>query len=257
MNYIDWSARTAFYNDDYVTKQGRNDDFEQWMAVCNELVSIFSPALVLDCGCGIGRLPYAFYKAGVECYGFDVNECAINIGKERYPEIADKLFVHDLGTQVLPFPDKHFDLVVARELVEHFDDDHIFFAVGEIVRVASLNLRVTSPVVYSKEVRVHKTKTLSEWFQWLRELNKNDFSDNLKLVDRDPNLMSTFPASNNSMEHPNEHGRGFWIGLFELLGFRYVQNEKKAFRFDGHPGFGICDFKRIEHTTISEECDGV
>ena len=67
---------------------------------------------ILDVGCGKGFLLFDFTKVvpGVEIYGIDVSEYAVTNAKE---EIKDRLLVGNAA--LLPYPDKHFDLVYSLE----------------------------------------------------------------------------------------------------------------------------------------------
>lgn len=63
---------------------------------------------ILDVGCGKGFLLYDFTLVvpGVEVYGIDISQYAIENSKE---EVRDRLRVGNATS--LPWPDQHFDLV--------------------------------------------------------------------------------------------------------------------------------------------------
>ena len=69
---------------------------------------------VLDIGCGGGFLSRNFKKRGFNVTGFDISEAAIALAKSQAPDID--FFVGDGATPVHYFPDKKFDLIIAREL---------------------------------------------------------------------------------------------------------------------------------------------
>ncbi|MCM8819644.1 MAG: class I SAM-dependent methyltransferase [Candidatus Omnitrophica bacterium] len=76
------------------------------------------PKKVLDCGCAKGFLVYLFDKAGIDSYGIDISEYAINSSPEN---IRNKLSVVDVVNDKFPFCDNYFDLIVGLEIIEHLD----------------------------------------------------------------------------------------------------------------------------------------
>jgi hypothetical protein len=71
--------------------------------------------------------------AGIEAYGFDFSEYAIN---NPYPRCKREwLKLHD-GTKRWPYDDKSFDLVIMLDAYEHLYLDDIPFVVNEMYRVA-------------------------------------------------------------------------------------------------------------------------
>jgi len=91
---------------------------------------------ILDVGCGKGFLLYDFTKVvpGVEVYGIDVSQYAIDNAK---PEIKDRLRV---GSAVsLPWPDRHFDLVISITTLHNLFCYELDKALREIERVGKKN----------------------------------------------------------------------------------------------------------------------
>jgi protein-L-isoaspartate(D-aspartate) O-methyltransferase len=87
---------------------------------------------ILDVGCGKGFLLYDFAKVvpGVEIYGVDLSEYAIENAKE---EIRDRLLVGNAAS--LPYPDKHFDLVYSLNTLHNLHNYDLDKALREIERV--------------------------------------------------------------------------------------------------------------------------
>jgi len=249
-----WEEHRKLYDYKYLMRQNPNADFnEAYSAIAQELIDLFQPKRVLDCGCAFGWLVNYLHIKGIDAYGIDINVTAIEHGQTLYPQIKNKLLSIDLATERIPFPDKHFDLVVARELLEHISDDRFFHVVSEIARVASTHLRISSPMVRPPN-DVRSPEAYNGWVEWLRSLNNNSLHDNIDLIDKHPNLKSEYPHPEN-IEHPNTHCRTFWIGLFELIGFEseVARNEAnmildespyRPLRFDNFCGLGILDFKK-------------
>lgn len=115
-----------FFNEFYQENGGGNyTDQKRWMPffemIADKIIEIFNPKTVLDAGCACGYLVSALRDRGVEAYGMDISEYAINNARE---DIKPYLNVQSI-TEKLPknFPEK-FDLVVTIEVLEHlFPED--------------------------------------------------------------------------------------------------------------------------------------
>lgn len=91
---------------------------------------------ILDVGCGKGFLLYDFTLVvpGVELYGIDVSEYAIEHAKE---EIKDRLRVGNATS--LPYPDKYFDLVYSINTLHTLHNYDLDKSLREIERVGKRN----------------------------------------------------------------------------------------------------------------------
>ncbi|MWK33600.1 methyltransferase domain-containing protein [Actinomadura sp. J1-007] len=96
---------------------------------------------VLDMGCGAGRHAFELYRRGADVVAFDLDEDEL-AGVEKMfgamrlegevPEEASAATVRGDALD-LPFPDGHFDKIVASEVLEHIPDD--MRAMRELMRV--------------------------------------------------------------------------------------------------------------------------
>ncbi|WP_199485204.1 class I SAM-dependent methyltransferase [Actinomadura craniellae] len=96
---------------------------------------------VLDMGCGAGRHAFELYRRGAQVVAFDLDADEL-AGVEKMfgamrlagepPEGATAETVRGDALN-LPFPDDHFDKIVASEVLEHIPDD--MRAMGELLRV--------------------------------------------------------------------------------------------------------------------------
>ena len=91
---------------------------------------------ILDVGCGKGFLLYDFTLVvpGVEVYGIDVSQYAIDNSKE---EVRDRLTVGNATK--LPWPDQHFDLVYSLNTLHNLHCYDLDPALREIERVGRKN----------------------------------------------------------------------------------------------------------------------
>ncbi len=81
-------------------------------SIADRIVSDIQPKSVLDAGCGLGMLVECLRQRGVDAYGIDVSEYAI---QNVYAEIRPYCWV---GSITDPFP-RRYDLIIAIEVLEH------------------------------------------------------------------------------------------------------------------------------------------
>jgi len=84
-------------------------------------------ARILDVGCGLGLYVRAFRAYSNDVHGVDVDPERVAQASTMLPNIRVG------AAEALPFPDSHFDVVFANEVLEHVQDDCA--AVREAVRV--------------------------------------------------------------------------------------------------------------------------
>ena len=134
---------------------------------------------ILDVGCNFGSLIYNLFQNDYkQIYGVDINQKAINIGKEKYKEISDKILLYE--GKNLPFKDKYFDIILMFDVLEHIPDIEIFLK-KEVKRVLKKNgmFIFQTPNKYTNipwEILIHKS--FSKYKKWhcslqsYRSLNK-------------------------------------------------------------------------------------
>jgi ubiquinone/menaquinone biosynthesis C-methylase UbiE len=81
----------------------------------------------LDCGCGRGDFLEAFHRLGVEVYGIDGSDFAVQ------SLAAYRVRKGDLEAGTFPFEDGTFDFVFSKSVIEHFHNPEHF--VRESIRV--------------------------------------------------------------------------------------------------------------------------
>lgn len=122
----------------------------------------FKPKKVLDVGCGRGGFVHALRKQGIDAYGVDISEHAIDLAHEEV-----KPYLRRADVLRLPYADNEFDLVISFNVLHHMEQGNIKRAVNETVRVA-------------KETIIHKIVT-----------HENTFTQ--MLYRNDPSHRSIFP----------------------------------------------------------------
>jgi len=119
-------AQWSYYN--------RDGWWEGCRPIAKAWKTIFNPRNMLDVGCGRGCFTLAAREVGVEAYGFDFSEWAIN---NLCPGCRREWFkVWDATKTPWPYKDKEFDLVVVLDFMEHIYIDDIPKVIDEIYRVA-------------------------------------------------------------------------------------------------------------------------
>ncbi|WP_433872272.1 methyltransferase domain-containing protein [Saccharopolyspora sp. CA-218241] len=107
---------------------------------------------VLDLGCGAGRHAFELYRRGADVVAFDQdaaeleNVATMFAAMEAEGEVPAGASATTLAGDALalPFPDEHFDCVIASEIMEHIPEDEK--AMRELVRVVKPGGRVVVTV---------------------------------------------------------------------------------------------------------------
>jgi SAM-dependent methyltransferase len=123
-------------------------DAEHWTrffgAVADMLVRDIAPKSVLDVGCAMGYLVEALRERGVEAWGFDVSEYAI---ENAQPAIRDYCWVGSIHD---PLP-RHYDLITCIEVVEHLPAEEAPHAFENLCAHSDDILFTSTPLDFGEE----------------------------------------------------------------------------------------------------------
>lgn len=120
-------------------------------------IKIFlNPKNCLDVGCGTGKLVYYLRRLGIEAFGTEISNYALE-NAER--EIKPYLKFGDITK--IPYPDNYFDLVITYDVMEHLERSKLKKAVEETIRV-------------SRKWVLHKIYTKENY--WITLFHGRDFS---------------------------------------------------------------------------------
>lgn len=108
-----------------------------------------NPKTCLDVGCGTGRLVKALRSFGIDAYGIDFSQDAIDLADDSV-----KSFLKVGSISNLPYKDNEFDAVVSFDVLEHMERADIRKAVNEAIRVSR---KTILHKVYTKE---------NNWINW-------------------------------------------------------------------------------------------
>lgn len=116
-------VRACYYDDPLIQSAQRFADSEEWQAVANLLPK--PPGSVLDLGAGRGISSYALARDGWQVTALEPDPGAI-VGAGAIRELAEiselPIEVHQNHAEDLPFTDKTFDAVYARQVLHHASD---------------------------------------------------------------------------------------------------------------------------------------
>ncbi len=117
---------------------------------------VINPKECLDVGCGTGKLVDILRRLGIQAYGIEISQYALDSSKKenkpylKYGDITD-----------IPYEKDSFDLVISFDVLEHLERSKLEKSVKESIRV-------------SKKWIVHKVYTReNSWITWL---HGKDFS---------------------------------------------------------------------------------
>src|SRR5688572_5916262 len=101
-------------NKEYAFKYGRKLILDDLQRILDGLPK---NARILDLGSGTGHLAKSLHTQGFEVIGAEPSLKMLEIARNNFPDIE---FVEGISSK-LPFPDQHFDLVIAFEVFRYLD----------------------------------------------------------------------------------------------------------------------------------------
>lgn len=101
-----------------------------------ELKRFINPeAIILDLGCGIGRVEKFLAPYCKELYGVDASKRMIKIAKNRLKGCTNVFLIKNNGRDLSFFPKEKIDFVFSIGVLQHIDKDDACFYLVEIFRV--------------------------------------------------------------------------------------------------------------------------
>jgi len=134
---------------------------EEWLSffagIAKRIVTDIEPRSVLDAGCAMGFLVEELRNLGVEAYGVDVSEYAI---ENVHASIKDYCWQ---GSIADPFP-QSYDLIVCIEVLEHMDPKHGEDAIANLCKHTDDILFSSTPFDF-KEATHYNVRPPEYWSQ--------------------------------------------------------------------------------------------
>jgi len=158
----------------------------------NELVDSIIESVgygkILDVGCGEGLLVRTLVEKGLDAYGVDISQVAIDRANSYMPG----RFICESALE-LPFADQEFDTVVSTDFLQHIDADNVPRAIAEVRRVCKKHIYFQ--ISTSPEQDEQSTLTVEGRDWWESSFFQNGFVRNpayYKINSLDD--LSSFPA---------------------------------------------------------------
>lgn len=156
-----WSRSDRMGTDSYLDR----DD------LVDSIIESVGYGKVLDLGCGEGRLVRALAEKGLDAYGLDISQVAIDRANSYMP---GRFFC---GSALeLPFADQEFDTVVSTDCLEHIHPDDVPRAIAEIRRVCRKHAYLQIATTQDRDGHWHLTVEGRDW--WESSFFKNGFLRN-------------------------------------------------------------------------------
>jgi SAM-dependent methyltransferase len=198
----------SFY-DEYYFKHGCGRPYErtpEWLqffaGIADKIVREIGPRTVLDAGCAMGFLVEALRQRGVEAFGIDISEYAI---QKVYPDIKRYCFFGSI-TDTLP---QKYDLIVCIEILEHLSPRDAERAVENLCQHSDDVLFSSTPTDY-KEATHFNVQPPDYWAELFAR--HGFFRD----VDFDASFIALWAARFRRRSEPasrvaRDYERKFWL----------------------------------------------
>jgi ubiquinone/menaquinone biosynthesis C-methylase UbiE len=106
----------------------------RWIPVVKRFIDYYKlkqRSKILDAGAAKGYMVYDFVNAGMDAYGLDISEYAIDSAPD---EIQNRLYFGNVKNMKM-FRDKEFDLVISINTIHNLNEEECRMAVREIQRI--------------------------------------------------------------------------------------------------------------------------
>lgn len=141
---------------------------ESWMnffdQIAAHLVTDFAPNTVLDAGCAWGLLVERLRARGVEAYGIDISEYAI---QNVHPDIQKYCQV---GSITDPFP-RRYDLIISIEVLEHMQPQDSERAIANLCQYSDNIIFSSTPFDYKEATHLN----VQPPDYWARQFARHQF----------------------------------------------------------------------------------
>jgi SAM-dependent methyltransferase len=179
---------------------------EEWMrffrSIAERIVIDICPNTILDAGCAMGFLVEALREKGVEAWGVDISEYAI---QKAHAAIQPYCWV---GSITKAFPRK-YDLIVCIEVLEHLPPQEVEHVIANLCQHTDDILFSSTPLDYKEAT--HFNVQPPEY--WAEQFAKQGF---VRDVDFDASFITTWAARFRRNHEPlhrvlRAYERRFWL----------------------------------------------
>lgn len=117
---------------------------------------------ILDVGCAMGYLVGRLRAKGIDAWGVDISQYAINHAPDGI-----KPYLKVASADAIPFKDNEFDIVFSASTLEHLPPDIVLKAISEIKRVGHRGIIAVTPGTdpHFDEDATHRMKQSLSWWR--------------------------------------------------------------------------------------------
>lgn len=191
-----WADRSGEYSPTYYAHYGADATSERIASILEEHVE--ASARVLEVGCGVGRHLAALADAGyTDLTGIDVNEEALDVLEETYPELAAAGTFHAeaIEAYVTSLDDDAFDVVFSVETLQHIHPD-VDWVFDELARITgTLLLTVENESGEDGDVNYVDESVPLFYRDWNRVFTERGFVEVASAVGKRDTLRAFRPAN--------------------------------------------------------------
>jgi len=130
---------------------------ESFRGMADQIVRQINPRRVLDVGCAKGFLIECLRDRGVEAYGFDISEYAVN---EARPDVRPYCWVGSAANSI----NERYDLITCIEVCEHLPEPEANEAVRQMASHSDMVLFSSSPGHFDEPTHLNVHPVID----WLR-----------------------------------------------------------------------------------------
>ena len=131
--------------------------------------NLFNPKTVMELGCARGYLTQALRELNIKAYGIDISKWAIDHASEEVKKYIELGNICNMSK----WKDRIFDLVVAKDVLEHIEPNMLSKALNETTRIAKEYIYVYVPIIDNGKDKTHVSIYPSNW--WKREFTNRNF----------------------------------------------------------------------------------
>lgn len=165
ISYFDGKKSKYMHNAGYsfYERQGANDYWEKQAKYITDKFQLSGKKL-LELGCAKGFTVQELRKLGVDAYGIDFSEYALDNCPD---DVKNFLILDDVRTCLSKYSDKEFDFVFSARLIECMPEEDLPLLIKETNRISINQIHITEEHTDSR-TRIYNyylNKTLDEWLK--------------------------------------------------------------------------------------------
>jgi len=161
---------SSYYDNYNGESYGRTDHWLSFFGdIADNIVRSLRPQTVQEVGCAYGLLVESLRDRGVEAFGMDVSEHAVS---QARPDIRKYLS----AASILKPLDRHYDLIVSIEVIEHIKEEDCDLAIQNMCAAADSILIATTPDDFDDPTHFNVNAPL----YWIKKFSQFGFEPDVR-----------------------------------------------------------------------------